>query len=222
MGANTVRLAHYQHNRAFYDLCDERGLVVWAEIPYISRHMPNGVENTLSQMSELVSQNYNHPSIVVWGLSNEITMGGAADKSLIENHHMLNDLCHALDKTRPTTQAVVTMCDKSEEYVHIPDVLSYNHYFGWYGGSVDMYGRWFDDFHKNIQTRQSASASTVARHSIGTAQSLFRAIIPRNIRLIITKSLSSKLPLVHIFGQPMFGICLILRPTQEPKAAKTV
>lgn len=101
MGANTVRLAHYQHNRAFYDLCDERGLVVWAEIPYISRHMPNGVENTLSQMSELVSQNYNHPSIVVWGLSNEITMGGAADKSLIENHHMLNDLCHALDKQDP-------------------------------------------------------------------------------------------------------------------------
>ena len=153
MVANTVRLAHYQHNRAFYDLCDERGLVVWAEIPYISRHMPNGVENTLSQMSELVSQNYNHPSIVVWGLSNEITMGGAADKSLIENHHMLNDLCHALDKTRPTTQAVVTMCDKSEEYVHIPDVLSYNHYFGWYGGSVDMYGRWFDDFHKKYPNK---------------------------------------------------------------------
>ena len=77
-------------------------------------------------------------------------------------------------------------------------------------------------FIKNIQTRQSASASTVARHSIGTAQSLFRAIIPRNIRLIITKSLSSKLPLVHIFGQPMFGICLILPQTQEMRAAKTV
>ena len=76
LGATTVRLAHYQHSQTFYDLCDERGLVVWAEIPYISKHMPAGRENTLTQMRELVVQNYNHPSIVVWGLSNEITMNG--------------------------------------------------------------------------------------------------------------------------------------------------
>ncbi|MGN0523208.1 MAG: glycoside hydrolase family 2 TIM barrel-domain containing protein [Eubacterium sp.] len=148
MGANTVRLAHYQHNQDFYDLCDERGLVVWAEIPYISRHMPNGFENTKSQMTELIAQCYNHPSIVTWGLSNEITMAGASDKSLIDNHKMLNDLAHSLDKTRPTTLAVITMCSPDEEYVHISDIVSYNHYFGWYGGNVSMYGPWFDDFHK--------------------------------------------------------------------------
>lgn len=148
MGANTVRLAHYQHSQDFYDLCDERGLIVWAEIPYISRHMKNGVENTISQMRELVSQCYNHPSIVVWGLSNEITMGGASDASLIENHRRLNELCHELDKTRPTTLAAVTMCPIDGEYLRIPDVISYNHYFGWYGGNTDMNGPWFDDFHK--------------------------------------------------------------------------
>ncbi len=148
MGANTIRLAHYQHSQVFYDLCDEKGLVVWAEIPYISRHMPNGLENTKSQMTELVCQNYNHPCIVTWGLSNEITMGGASDKSLIENHKILNDLVHSLDKTRPTTIAAITMCSPDEEYVHISDVLSYNHYFGWYGGNVSMYGPWFDSFHK--------------------------------------------------------------------------
>lgn len=147
MGANTIRLAHYQHSQVFYDLCDEKGLIVWAEIPYISRHMANGIENTKSQMKELVCQNYNHPSIVVWGLSNEITMGGASDKSLIENHKMLNDLVHSLDKTRPTTLAAITMCSPDEEYVHISDVLSYNHYFGWYGGNTSMYGPWFDAFH---------------------------------------------------------------------------
>ena len=64
VGANTIRLAHYQHDQYFYDLCDERGMVVWAEIPYISEHMPNGRENTVSQMKELIIQNYNHPSIV--------------------------------------------------------------------------------------------------------------------------------------------------------------
>lgn len=148
MGANTIRLAHYQHSQTFYALCDEKGLVVWAEIPYISRHMPNGVENTKTQMTELICQNYNHPCIVTWGLSNEITMGGAGDKSLISNHKMLHDLAHSLDKTRPTTLAALTMCGIDEEYVHISDILSYNHYFGWYGGNVSMYGPWFDAFHK--------------------------------------------------------------------------
>lgn len=153
MGANTIRLAHYQHAQQFYDLCDEKGLIVWAEIPYISRHMTNGLDNTKSQMTELVCQNYNHPSIVVWGLSNEITMGGASDKNLIENHKLLNDLVHTLDKTRPTTLAAITMCSPDEEYVHISDVLSYNHYFGWYGGNVSMYGPWFDAFHKKYPNK---------------------------------------------------------------------
>ena len=148
LGVNTIRLAHYQHSQTFYDLCDEKGLVLWAEIPYISKHMPTGRENTISQMKELIVQNYNHPSIFVWGLSNEITMGGAGDETLIENHEALNDLVHSLDKTRPTTIAAVTMCGIDEKYVHIPDVVSYNHYFGWYGGNVSMYGKWFDDFHK--------------------------------------------------------------------------
>ena len=148
VGATTIRLAHYQHDQFFYDLCDERGMVIWAEIPYISQHMPTGRENTISQMKELIVQNYNHPSIVVWGLSNEITMKGASDKDLLENHHILNDLCHDWDKTRPTTMAVVSPCDMDEEYVRIPDTVSYNHYFGWYGGDTSMNGPWFDKFHK--------------------------------------------------------------------------
>ena len=150
VGANTIRLAHYQHDQYFYDLCDERGMVVWAEIPYISQHMATGRENTISQMKELVTQNYNHASIFVWGLSNEITMKGAADPDLIENHRILNDLCHKMDKTRLTTIACITMCDPDSEYVKIPDVVSYNHYFGWYGGETSMNGPWFDKFHKNF------------------------------------------------------------------------
>jgi beta-galactosidase len=149
VGANTIRLAHYQHDQYFYDLCDERGMVVWAEIPYISQHMATGRENTISQMKELVTQNYNHASIFVWGLSNEITMKGAGDPDLIENHRILNDLCHKMDKTRLTTIACLTMCDPDSEYVKIPDVVSYNHYFGWYGGEASMNGPWFDKFHKN-------------------------------------------------------------------------
>ncbi len=152
VGANTIRLAHYQHDQYFYDLCDEYGMVIWAEIPYISRHMPGGRENTVSQMKELITQNYNHTSIVVWGLSNEITINGS-DADLIENHKILNDLCHEMDKTRLTTIACVSMCDINDPYVHIPDVLSYNHYFGWYGGNTSMNGPWFDNFHKQYPNR---------------------------------------------------------------------
>ena len=151
MGATTIRLAHYQHDQYFYDLCDEYGLVIWAEIPYISRHMPDARENTISQMKELVIQNYNHPSIVVWGLSNEITISGASD-DLLENHKILNDLCHELDKTRLTTIAAVSMCKMDEPYLQVPDVVSYNHYFGWYGGDTSMNGPWFDKFHETHPT----------------------------------------------------------------------
>ena len=147
MGANTIRLAHYQHDQYFYDLCDEKGLVIWAEIPYISKHLPKGRENTISQMTELITQNYNHPCIVVWGLSNEITMGGAEDPDLLENHRVLNELCHRMDPTRLTTMAVVSMCSMDAQYIKIPDVISYNHYYGWYGGTTDMNGEFFDAFH---------------------------------------------------------------------------
>lgn len=150
MGATTIRLAHYQHDQYFYDLCDEKGLVIWAEIPYISSHMPTGRENTISQMKELVIQNYNHPSIVVWGLSNEITMSGSSTPDLLENHNILNDMVHEMDKTRLTTMAVVSMCDIHDPYIQIPDTVSYNHYFGWYGGDTSMNGPWFDNFHKEF------------------------------------------------------------------------
>ena len=148
VGATTIRLAHYQHDQYFYDLCDEKGLVIWAEIPYISQHMPTGRENTISQMKELIIQNYNHPSIVVWGLSNEITMKGDSDPDLLENHKILNDLAHQMDPTRLTTVAAVSPCPIDSPYIQIPDVVSYNHYFGWYGGDTSMNGPWFDKFHK--------------------------------------------------------------------------
>ena len=148
MGANTVRLAHYQHAQHFYDLCDECGLVVWAEIPYITKHMENGRQNTLDQMTDLVVQNYNHPSIVCWGLSNEITASGGVTPDMVENHKLLNDLCHKLDPTRPTTMAHAFMLDMDDPFVELADIRSYNLYFGWYLGELEQNDAWFDEFHQ--------------------------------------------------------------------------
>ena len=132
IGANTIRLAHYQHDQYFYDLCDEVGMVVWAEIPYISEHMPNGRENTISQMKELIIQNYNHPCIVCWGVSNEITISTKDKKDMLDNHRQLNDLCHEMDKTRLTTLACYAMCGPFNRSAHITDMVSWNLYLGWY------------------------------------------------------------------------------------------
>lgn len=152
LGATSVRLAHYQHSQYFYDLCDENGIIVWAEIPYISNHLEKGNENTVSQLTELIVQNYNHPSIVVWGISNEITLSGSTVECF-ENHKRLNSLAHTLDNTRLTAVACVSMCDIDEPYVHITDLVAYNHYFGWYGGETDMNGPWFDNFHSKYPNK---------------------------------------------------------------------
>lgn len=153
LGANTLRLAHYQHAQEFYDLCDENGIVVWAEIPYITMHMDGGRDNTLSQMEELIVQCYNHPSIAVWGLSNEITAASAVNDALLENHRALNDLCHKLDATRPTTMANVFMLEIDSPILEIPDVNSYNLYFGWYLGELEQNDEFFDEYHQKYPDR---------------------------------------------------------------------
>ena len=148
IGANTIRLAHYQHDQYFYDLCDHTGFVLWAEIPFISSFIPGqeAYENTISQMTELISQNYNHPSIFFWGISNEITISGETE-DLYRNLTDLHALCKKLDPTRLTTMAEVSMVPMNSEHVYITDVLSYNHYFGWYVGDVEDNGPWLDKFH---------------------------------------------------------------------------
>lgn len=147
MGANSIRLAHYQHHQYIYDLCDEKGLVVWAEIPYISQHMPEGRENTLNQMRELIVQNYNHPSIICWALSNEITLTGVTE-DLLENHRQLNDLAHRMDPNRVTAMANLFMLETDSPLLNIPDIMSYNLYYGWYVGELEENDRFFDEFHE--------------------------------------------------------------------------
>jgi len=147
IGANTIRLAHYQHDQYFYDLCDKYGMIVWAEIPYISEHMPNGRENTISQMKELIVQNYNHASIVTWGLSNEITISTKDNKDMLDNHRVLNDLVHEMDPSRPTSLACYAVCGPFNKVAHISDVVSWNLYLGWYVPGLFLNDLWIDFFH---------------------------------------------------------------------------
>ncbi len=148
LGANTIRLAHYQHDQYFYDLCDKTGFILWAEIPFISQFIPTqeAYENTISQMTELVAQNYNHPAICFWGISNEILIGPDRE-DLRQNLRDLHELAKSMDPSRLTTMAQVTMTPMDSEHNYITDVVSYNHYFGWYVGDVEDNGPWLDEFH---------------------------------------------------------------------------
>jgi len=147
VGANSIRLAHYQHDQYFYDLCDEKGIVAWAEIPYITVHMPTGRENTISQMKELIVQNYNHASIICWAISNEISLHGVTE-DLLENHKILNDLIHEMDPKRVSAMANLFMLETDSPLVTLPDIRGYNLYYGWYVGDMEDNDEWFDKFHK--------------------------------------------------------------------------
>lgn len=146
LGANSVRLAHYQHDDYFYSLCDEAGLIVWAEVPYITMELPDGHENILSQFRELITQNYNHTCIVCWGLSNEITLKGVTD-GIIQTHAALKAIKEELDQTRPSTMAHISMLPPDSPFVETADVCAWNLYFGWYEGNVSQYKPWLDAFH---------------------------------------------------------------------------
>lgn len=149
MGTNSIRLAHYQQEQYFYDLCDQEGMVVWAEIPFISQMSVNdpNAENAKQQMVELIRQNYNHPSIMFWGIQNEIQIGGdREDVRKVVNE--LNELTKKEDPTRLTTMANIFLFEKDDPYNFLTDIVGINRYFGWYEGKVEDYKTFIEDYHK--------------------------------------------------------------------------
>lgn len=148
IGATTVRLSHYQHDQYFYDLCDKEGLIVWAEIPFISKYLKDSDKNAKEQLSELIHQCFNHPSIVCWGISNEITMFRKTfGKDCRSLHKELNDFAHKEDPSRKTAIACFSMMTISNRIAHITDLASYNLYWGWYVPFTPMTAWILDSWH---------------------------------------------------------------------------
>ena len=151
MGVNAVRLAHYPQATYFYDLMDKNGIIVWAEIPFVGPggyndkgfvDLPAFRANGKEQLKELIRQHYNHLSICVWGLFNELTELGDNPVEYIKE---LNVLAHQEDTTRPTTSASNQMGDLN----FITDAIAWNRYDGWYGGTPADLGKWLDRMYKD-------------------------------------------------------------------------
>lgn len=154
LGANTIRLAHYQHNQFFYDLCDKNGMIVWAEIPFISMMSREDREglNTKQQMIELVKQNYNHPSICFWGVQNEITI--KADTPTIRK--TVKELCELAKKEDPyrlITMANLGSVEPNNPMNNYPDLIGYNAYFGWYHDEAKDFDRYVENLHEKIPNK---------------------------------------------------------------------
>lgn len=169
VGANSVRLAHYQQSEDFYSLCDEKGLLVWAEIPVISRYSAKKQPQARLMLEELIKQNYNHPSIYCWGIENEISIASVSPV-LLKGISELNEIAHKLDSTRPTACAQVAFSSNKSKLNFITDILGYNHYFGWYMQTADEIDRWLDRFHSECPSvklclSEYGAEANIALHS---------------------------------------------------------
>lgn len=149
IGANSVRLSHYQHPRQMYDLCDQNGLIVWAEIPLLRLDTdPRVFDNACSQMTELILQNLHHPCICFWGLQNEIAMFGESEY-MYEKIGELNRLVKSLDDTRITACANMNAVKNSSIMNRLTDAVGYNIYFGWYYGDMGDNQNFVESFHQD-------------------------------------------------------------------------
>lgn len=151
LGANTIRLAHYQHAEHTYQLADESGMVLWTEVPLVNRitESPEFYENSKQQLRELIRQNYNHPSVVCWGLFNEITLSSGPPVTNLVRELAL--LAKAEDPTRPSTAASAAADSHLSNWYS--DIVSFNKYYGWYSGTFPGFGSWADSIHANYPTR---------------------------------------------------------------------
>jgi beta-galactosidase len=137
IGANALRLAHYPHSSLSYEMCDEIGMLAWAEIPLVNQitHDPGFAPNARQQLLEMVRQHYNHCSIFTWSLSNE--MYHRKTDEPMELLQELQALCKAEDPVRPTTLATN---NRREGLCNLTDSFAFNNYPGWYGSNPE--GMW--------------------------------------------------------------------------------
>jgi len=151
IGATTLRTSHYQHSELTYKLADEKGILVWAEIPFVNDYSGREGENAKQQLRELILQNYNHPSIFTWGIWNEVRAHKNPDEACVPITKDLVELAHALDPSRPTISA----SDKgmTSNMGNITDLQAWNKYFGWYYGEYEDMGTWLDKSHAEFPNR---------------------------------------------------------------------
>ena len=144
IGATTVRFAHYQQSDYIYSRCDTLGLVIWAEIPFVNQVTGQEWDNAHQQMRELIRQSFNHPSIYVWGIHNEVYHPHGYTAALTQSIH---DLCKLEDPDRYTVS--VNGYGHANHIVNQnADIQGMNRYFGWYERKIQDIKPWIEKMEK--------------------------------------------------------------------------
>ncbi|WP_139957429.1 glycoside hydrolase family 2 protein [Flavicella sediminum] len=158
LGVNWLRLAHYQQDDYVLDLCDSLGILVWEEIPYVnnSYDTPKFEANLRSMMKDLINQHFNHSSIILWGMGNEVWMGDRGDGKA-KNYDMLFRLNNFIHEQDPVRKTVFVNGDNNRpielKIIDIPDVFGYNLYRGWYGPDYNTLTERLNEIHEKAPKR---------------------------------------------------------------------
>ena len=168
IGATAVRLSHYENDDDTYQLADQAGIILWSEIPLINNitESPAFYTNTEQQLTEMIHQRYNHPSVVCWSVYNEITLdAGPSPNTLISEEVQL---VNQQDSTRPSTAAANTSDNDSTTF--FTQLIDFNKYFGWYNGVATDFGPWADNIHATYPTRtigvsEYGAGASIYQHS---------------------------------------------------------
>jgi beta-galactosidase len=179
MGANTIRVAHYPQSSLWYDLADERGLVVWAEIPVVNEVPDTGayLENAREQLHELIRQNYNRPAICFWGVGNETREVGEtssrAQVNGVASNRVIADLAQLAKQEDATRLSTYASHHRGEDARNFhTDVVGFNKYQGWYGGAAEEFAGWADDVHRRFPTlrfgmSEYGAGANIRQHELG-------------------------------------------------------
>ena len=159
IGATAIRMPHYEHNDYEYTLADRAGVIVWTEVPNI-QNLPGNASNILQQVHELVRQRFNHPSVVCWGMYNEIT-GGAAGTNLVA---METNVAKLDDPTRLTTGAANAQPTAVNTFT--TDLVGFNEYYGWYASPINGLAAFMDNNHASYPNRPTGLSEYGAGASI--------------------------------------------------------
>ena len=147
IGATSIRLAHYQQAEIIYSLADSLGILIWAEIPFVNGYKEGADENALQQLEELIRQNYNHPSIFVWGIHNEVIKNNVVTKP-VNLTTRLHNLAKNLDPDRYTVSVSNIWWVYDHPIHELADLQGFNQYTGWYGGKPAELNNWIQSYHK--------------------------------------------------------------------------
>ncbi|MFT4077325.1 MAG: glycoside hydrolase family 2 TIM barrel-domain containing protein [Asticcacaulis sp.] len=177
MGVTALRLAHMQHPQRVYDDADRMGMLLTTEVPLVDEISAGQAfqDNAVQQMRELIAQNYNHPSVALWGLGNEIRHTDP-DPNLVLA--ALQSTAKTMDPTRPTVYAHCCLADDDPVAGH-SDVISYNRYFGWYGDTFADMGKWADALHAKYPKRIFGVSEYGAGASILQQEDAPKAVVPQ-------------------------------------------